>query len=195
MHKLLICGALLTAFVYAAPANAGCWATAGLAPPPAGTAPGEAWIAQVTILQHGRNPLPDAAQARPTVTIRSAATGKKFSFTAVPIDVGRGLYEARVVFPSAGRWSYAVFDSFTSWNGAKAPCARTHTFAPVEIGGGSSAGRASIGGSKASAAAVAPDADGGQFPVWLVVVGGVLVATLIVVAGARGYRRAVSPGS
>jgi hypothetical protein len=42
------------------------------------------------------------------------------------------VYAARVVFPSGGKWAYAVYDGFDEYGGAQ-----THTFAPVTIGGGS----------------------------------------------------------
>jgi hypothetical protein len=62
MRKALIGTVVLAALAFAAPASAGCWATAGLAPPSEGTAAGQVWTARITVLQHGRNPLPDAAK-------------------------------------------------------------------------------------------------------------------------------------
>src|SRR6266542_3887463 len=56
-----------------------------------------------------------AAEARPQVTIVNADTGARKTFTAVPTDVSRGVYEASVVFPSAGSWRYEVFDGFTPY--------------------------------------------------------------------------------
>lgn len=131
----LIAGVLAVALGSAAPASAGCWATVGLAPPPADIGAGEVWTARITILQHGRNPLPDAATAKPTLTIVDPATGRRQTFAARASDPGRGRYEARVVFPSAGSWRYEIFDGFTSWNGEPAPCGASHTFAGVQIGG------------------------------------------------------------
>ena len=40
MRKALFAGVVVAALAYAAPATAGCWATAQLAPPPAGTSTG-----------------------------------------------------------------------------------------------------------------------------------------------------------
>src|SRR5688500_3836972 len=114
MRKALFIGVLLAALTHAAPAAAGCWATVQLAPPPAGTMAGKAWTAELTVLQHGRNPLPDAADARPAVIITNAAGDRK-SFTAEPVDSSKGLYSTDVVFPSAGTWNYAVVDGFTTW--------------------------------------------------------------------------------
>jgi hypothetical protein len=139
MRRLLLAGAFLGALVFTAPASAGCWATVGLAPPPATVGSGDTWAAQLTILQHGQNPLPDAAKARPEVTIVNASTGERRTFAAKATDPAAGTYVANVVFPSAGTWRYEVFDGFTSWNGEAAPCAQTHTFASVDIGGPGSA--------------------------------------------------------
>jgi hypothetical protein len=85
-------------------------------------------------LQHGRTPLDGL---KPTLTIRkspprissSDATGRSTSRTFVARPAGRpGLYRARVVFPSAGTWSYEVFDGFVQYGGAQ-----THHYAPVKI--------------------------------------------------------------
>jgi YtkA-like len=135
MRKAILGGALLAAFTFATPAGAGCWATVGLAPPPNGLTAGETWTAELKILQHGRNPLPDAADAKPTVTISKGATGDRKTFTAKATDPAAGLYEAEVVFPSPGLWDYEVFDGFTSEQGEEVPCARTHTLGEVRIGG------------------------------------------------------------
>jgi len=135
MRKALFVGVLLAGLVYAAPAAAGCWATVQLAPPPAGTEAGKTWTAQITVLQHGRNPLPDASDARPNVTITNAAGDKK-TFTAKPVDPSKGTYSAKVVFPSEGTWNYAVFDDFTSADGEPVPCSRTHEVGAATIGKG-----------------------------------------------------------
>jgi hypothetical protein len=173
MPKLLLAAAVAaSALVFAAPASAGCWATVGVAPPPERTTAGNVWLANLTILQHDRNPLPDARSARPTVTIRNRATGEEATFVAKVSDARRGTYVARVVFPSAGTWSYEVFDDFTSWGGEEAPCAQTHTFGAVEILGTSGSG--------------APPG-GGSFPVWPVTGGALaLLAGAIAVVLARG---------
>jgi hypothetical protein len=176
MSKLLLAAAAVaaSALFFTAPATAGCLATVGLAPPPKGTSAGDVWLANLTILQHGRNPLPDARNARPTVTIHNRATGEEATFVARVSDASRGTYVARVVFPSGGTWSYEVFDDFTSWGGEKAPCAQTHTFAAVEIAGA----RGSGGG--------APPR-GSSFPVWPLIGGALaLVAGALALVLARG---------
>lgn len=175
MPKLLLATAVVaSALFFAAPATAGCLATVGVAPPPERTTAGDVWLANLTILQHGRSPLPDARNARPTVTIRNRATGEEATFVAKVSDARRGTYVARVVFPSAGTWSYEVFDDFTSWGGEEAPCAQTHTFRAVEILGTSGSGAGAPPG-------------GGSFPVWPVAGGAlVLLAGAIAVVLGRG---------
>jgi hypothetical protein len=169
MRKVLLGGVLLAAFTFASPAGAGCWATVGLAPPPKGLEAGKAWTAEIKVLQHGRNPLPDAADAKPTVTIINRATDDRTTFTAKATDPAAGLYEARVVFPVPGAWDYEVFDDFTSFDGEAAPCARTHAFDDVRIGG------------------TAPPSSAGAFPV--APVGGGLGALLLVGVGVLYLRR------
>jgi hypothetical protein len=172
MRTVLIGGVLLAALAFAGPASAGCWATAEVGSPPAGISAGEVWTARITVLQHGRNPLPDAADARPRLTIVSRASGERRTFTAKAKDPATALYETRVVFPAAGAWRYEVFDGFTSWNGEPAPCARTHSFPAVQIAGTSPGAGNAFGGSEARASA---------FPLWPLVVG-LGVGTLLVAA-------------
>jgi hypothetical protein len=175
MRKVLLGGLLVVAFVVASPASAGCWATVGLAPPPSATGAGDVWMAELTVLQHGANPLPDAATAVPKVTIVNAASGERRTFRAKASDAAAGTYVAQVVFPSQGKWRYEVFDGFTSADGEPAPCAQTHTFGAVEIGAGS--------GGKAGPTAPAA-AESGAFPVWSVGAG---AGGLLVVAVAFAY--------
>ena len=128
MRKILIVVALGTALATAAGASAGGWATAGLAPPPDGVGAGDTWKAEVTILQHGRTPLDGV---RPAVIISNGKT--TLPFAAKPTGEP-GTYVANVKFPRGGEWRYSVDDGF----------GRTHTFAPVDVGGSGSAG-SSIG--------------------------------------------------
>ena len=121
MRKLLIAAVLTAALTVSAAANAGGWATAGVAPPK-NVGAGDTWNAQITVLQHGKTPL---AGVKPTLTIRKAGSGETRTFAAAPTD-RTGVYEANVIFPSTGSWSYAVNDGF----GGK------HTFGAVAIGGG-----------------------------------------------------------
>ncbi len=105
-----------------AAASAGGFATVGLSSLPDGTAAGRPWDVRITVLQHGRTPLDDV---QPAVRITSPRGGSPRTFAARP--TGRpGEYRARVVFPTAGTWTYVVDDGFT----------QTHTFAPVRITAG-----------------------------------------------------------
>lgn len=123
MKKLLF---LLSVFLVAVPAaSAGGWATVGLSSLPTGTAPGDKWSVDMTVLQHGRTPLEGIA---PVLTIANG-DGDTAQFTGTPTGKP-GVYHADVVFASAGTWTYTVWDDFS----------QTHTFKPVEIaapGGGS----------------------------------------------------------
>jgi hypothetical protein len=130
MRKLLIATAAVAALAVPGGAAAGGWATAGLGPPDDGLQAGDTWNAKVTILQHGRTPL---SGVEPTVTIRNDK-GVTQTFPARPTGEV-GVYEAQVRFPSAGTWSYEVYDGFEQYGGAK-----THTFGAVEIVPGSGGG-------------------------------------------------------
>ncbi|MEA2288669.1 MAG: hypothetical protein QOD55_666 [Solirubrobacteraceae bacterium] len=105
-----------------ATADAGGFATVGLSSHPDGVAPGAPWRAELTILAHGRTP---ASGLKPTVRITSAGGRATRSFAATP-TARPGVYRVQVVFPTAGRWRYAVDDGYS----------QTHTFAPVRIGAG-----------------------------------------------------------
>jgi hypothetical protein len=178
MRTILVGCLVAAALVGAEAASAGCWATVGLAPPPAATAPGDVWVAKITVLQHGERPLPNAAEARPTLTITNLDTRESRRFTAVPSDLSTGAYEARVVFPAAGSWRYEVFDGFVSseegWS-----CAQTHTFAAVPIGG-----------TTAVAGPPSPVPDG--FPAWQIVLGGLLGLAMLAAAAVGGRRLRVA---
>jgi hypothetical protein len=163
MRRLLI-GLAVAALALPAGATAGGWATAGLAPPPDEIGPGETWNAQITVLQHGRTPLDGV---KPTVTIRQGGTAK--TFTAKPAGEP-GKYTAAIVFPSAGNWTYEVYDGFTQYGGAT-----THKFPAIAIGAA---------------------ADGGGFPLLtaVAVIGLVLVLGLFGHVLARRFRvRAPAP--
>jgi hypothetical protein len=177
MRIAVLVSTLVAALAWAGPAAAGCWATVGIAPPPAEVGAGDRWNAEFTVLQHGRNPLPDAADARPAVTIVSAS-GERRTFAAKPTDAAAGRYAANVVFPTGGTWRYLVHDGFTTMNGEPVPCSRTHTFGPVDI------------------AAVPAGGGGSSSPPWaLVAAVGALgaIGVAAVVAAGRRRRRIGSP--
>lgn len=184
MRIALFAATALAALAVAAPAGAGCWATVGLAPPPATISLGNAWTAELTVLQHGRNPLPDAADAKPTVTIVNADTGERRTFRAKATDPAGGVYTARVVFPSKGAWSYQVHDGFNTAGGEPVPCAQTHTFGSVDVGGAGGAKAASSGPPSSPASS----SDSSSFPAWPVG-GGIAGALVSAVALAVLLRR------
>ena len=114
-----------------AAAMAGGWATVSLSSTPDGLGPGATWDVEMTILQHGRTPL-DGVE--PSITLTNGATGETEHVAAKP--TGRpGVYEARAVFPDAGRWTYAVDDGFS----------QVHDYPAVTIGGAASAPAAAGG--------------------------------------------------
>ena len=140
-------------------ALAGGWATVTLSSTPDGLSPGQPWLVELEILQHGRTPL-DGVE--PSIVLTDQATGATRTVAAKP--TGRpGMYEARAVFPEAGRWSFAVDDGFS----------QVHDYPAVTIGG--------------AATALAPTGGGDAFP-WLAV-GVALLAGIAAAALAVGLRR------
>ena len=143
MRRLLL--AVPLALLALAPsAFAGGWATVGLSSTPSGTEPGDPWVVDVTVLQHGRTPLEGV---QPKVTIINGDARE--TFAAKPTGKP-GVYRASVVFPTAGRWTYEVDDGFIS--------GQPHTFPAVEIGTPASA----------PVAATTTSDDGGPNLLWLV---------------------------
>ena len=150
MRKLLMAAVAALALGSAAPAGAGGWATVGVAPLPPDEA-GTAWDVQVTVLRHGRTPTDGAA---PAVIVRNADGGKTMRFPAKPTGK-TGVYAARIEFPSAGTWSYAVNDGLAATGYGES---RTHTFAPVRLAaadGGSDSRTWAIAGSASLGLALA----------------------------------------
>lgn len=196
MRRILIAVIAAGALYQAGVASAGCMATVGLAPPPQGIAPGTTWSAEITVLQHGVQPLPNAKTAEPTLTIVNTESGKQHAFVAKRTK-DPAVYVANVVFPAAGNWRYEVFDDFTSEGGQPVPCAQTHTFAAVDIGGPAGGGSQTPPSSgepapvPAQPVPAAASADDGGFPVWPVV--GALLAGLAAVSASllllRRHRR------
>jgi hypothetical protein len=122
----VLVGALLTLLLAPTSALAGGFATVGLSSTPDGTAPGDTWVVELTILQHGRSETP-LSGLRPAVIVSRDDERSRRSFRAMP--TGRaGVYRASVVFASAGLWRYRVNDGFAG---------AIHTYPPVAIGGSS----------------------------------------------------------
>src|SRR4051794_7890797 len=161
-------------------AAAGGFATVGLSSLPDGTAPGKPWHVTLTILQHGRTPLPNL---RPTVRIRSADGKTTRTFAARPADKA-GVYTADVVFPAAGRWRYSINDNFS----------QVHSFAPVAIGR-SQAGpgpRSPSGAGPAGAGAPTPREGGGVGAAIAAAVAAGLLAALLAFTLLRRRREAAA---
>ena len=178
MRTRLIVATVLAALAAPGAAYAGCAATVGLAPPPAGLQPGETWRAEMLVKQHGVRPLP---AAEPTLTIVNDANGERQTFAARKTDTV-GVYRADVVFPSAGPWRYEAYDGFVAKDGSWS-CARTHTFSAVTIGG---EGAASPPSAPPAAATPSLAADDGM--------SGALAAVLAVMVVALGLGAALLLG-
>jgi hypothetical protein len=125
VRRALFALPLALGLLIAPAAHAGGWATVGLSSTPAGTEPGKPWPVEITVLQHGVTPLEGV---QPTVIITRGDARK--TFAAKPTGKP-GVYRAEVVFPTAGRWDYAVDDGFIS--------ERVHTFPAAQIGAETSA--------------------------------------------------------
>jgi LPXTG-motif cell wall-anchored protein len=191
MRRILIAAVLVGALAQAGAASAGCMATVGLAPPPAGIAPGTTWVAEVTVLQHGVNALPNASTARPTLTIVNSETGARKTFAAQGTK-NPEVFVADVVFPTAGSWRYEVYDDFSSWGGEPAPCAQTHSFAAVTVGGPAGGGTPSGPNPAETVATAASTGDG--FPVWPVVAGALAALALAAALVLLRRRPSAPPG-
>jgi len=125
---------VLVLLVAPASALAGGFATVGLNSVPEGTAPGEPWVVDLTVLAHGRSEAP-VDGLRPSVeVVKSDGSGRR-SFPAKATGK-TGVYRASVVFESAGRWSYSIDDGY----------AATHRYPPVQIGGAAATDAAGSGG-------------------------------------------------
>jgi hypothetical protein len=152
---LIVVSTLVLAVVGAGSAGAGGWATVGFEPLPDDTAAGASWKPKIFVKQHGITPLDGL---RPVVTISEADSGQSRSFTALPTSEA-GVYEADVVFPTAGDWSVAIESGFGD-SGV--------SYGPVTIG-------AVTGG------------DPKSFPA--LPVGAAVLAIALAIAGAFGIRR------
>src|SRR5262245_59415238 len=98
-------------------AHAGGWATVQLSSTPKGMTAGKPWKVRLTVLQHGQTPVADV---QPMIRTRKGTVIRLF--TAKPTDAV-GVYAATVRFPSAGTWSWSIWDGFS----------RRHTYKPVVI--------------------------------------------------------------
>jgi len=176
MTRYTLVAAMALAAVLTAPATAlaGGWATVGLSSLPDGAGPGEEWVVDLTILQHGRTPLEGV---QPKVLLRPADGGGEQAFPATPTE-RLGVYRARVVFPSAGEWAYLVDDGFT----------QVHELGSVRIGAGSGA---AVPPPPARTAKPAPPDDGVTLPgaLGIAAAAGLLAALLAAALRRRGAPR------
>ena len=124
MNRFTLVTAMALAVALLAPSTSlgGGWATVGLSSLPDGAQPGEPWSVDLTVLQHGRTPLEGV---QPRVLIRGPDGEAEKAFVAKPTERA-GVYRARVVFPAAGRFTYAVDDDFS----------QVHELGAVRIGAG-----------------------------------------------------------
>ena len=109
MHKL-IAVAVIAAFA-TAPAALAKERNIALRGKPAVAKAGEAWTATVTVT---RDKHPDAGKA-PTIRLLNnsiSTAGRVVNVTTTPTEL-RGVYRARVAFPSAGTWRVVVVDRMT----------------------------------------------------------------------------------
>ena len=166
-------GVLIAACASPAAAAAGGWATVGLEPMPDRVGPGEPWVVNLTVLQHGVTPLEGV---RPTLTIQGAGEASR-TFKAVATGQP-GIYRARVVFPSAGSWRYTVDDDFSA----------VHRFGPVRIAQGTAAPAASTAAGGESGGEAQPGSGVSAGAVAGLVAAGALLLGLLA-AWARGRVR------
>lgn len=133
MRQLVSLCTLVAALALTGVAQAGGWATVGFSPLPDGTAVGETWSPEITVLQHGQTPLGGLS---PVVTIRKDAADEERSYTAAE-TAETGVYRANVVFPSGGDWRVVVESGF--WGEGS-----TVTYGPVTIGSPTAVGPGSF---------------------------------------------------
>ena len=99
MRYLIVLSALVVALAAAGAASG--WRLGDrrvCAAPPEGTAAGDTWKPEITILQHGRTPL---GGLTPVVTISAGEICNPRTFMATETSE-TGIYEASVVFPAGG---------------------------------------------------------------------------------------------
>ena len=168
MRYLLALSVLAVALAAPAAAPAGGWATVELAAMPAGIDAGDTWTARFTVLRHGVTPT-DGAE--PSVTIVQPVSAETSTFPADPAGEP-GVYQAAVVFPDAGTWTFEIDNGLAATGYGES---QTTTFDPVTVS--------------------APGGGGGVFdnggllsPLPLAVVGLLLALGVITIFGIRRLR-------
>ena len=139
MSRLTAVAAAALAAALLAPATslAGGFATVGIDSFPEDVRPGDEWVVELTVLQHGVTPL---TGVKPRVMAEPAGAGRPDAFSAEPTK-RPGVYRASVEFESAGDWRIGVDDDF----------AAVHEFGTVHVGNGDRDGDAVLAGSAGSA--------------------------------------------
>jgi YtkA-like len=107
MRFFVVLGAFVAALAIVPIASSGGWATVGFAPLPDGMSAGGTWTPTIFIKQHGMTPL---TGLQPVVEI-SDDVGAAETFAARETSEA-GVYEADVVFPSAGDWTLTIHSGF-----------------------------------------------------------------------------------
>jgi YtkA-like len=178
MNRLLLVAALALAALLTAPAASlgGGWATVGLSSVPEGVKAGQAWVVDLTILQHGRTPLEGV---KPKVMLERGIGDPDPAVFAARATDEPGVYRARVVFPSAGTWDFKVDDDFS----------QVHDFGTVKVGSG---GEAVAAVAASSTARPPADSDGGGMSL-LGALGIAVAAGLLAALVAEALRRRGEP--
>jgi hypothetical protein len=127
MRALVVLAALVGALALSASAGGGGWATVGFEPLPDGTSAGGTWNPTIFVKQHGVTPL---AGLQPVVAIEETESGTTNEFLARGTSEA-GVYDADVVFPSAGDWRVTIHSGFGD---------SRVTYGPVTIGPAGGAG-------------------------------------------------------
>jgi hypothetical protein len=174
--------ALAAGLLAPATSLAGGFATVGLSSFPEDVRPGDEWVVDLTVLQHGVTPL---SGVEPRVMVEPAGAGTPHAFDARPTDRA-GVYRARVEFESAGDWNISVDDGF----------AAVHEFGAVQVGDGGDDAAAGAGKSRPATSGPAQStADSG--PTLWTALGIAALAGLLAAAFAQawGNRQGPSPAS
>ena len=107
MRVVVVLSALVAALAVAPVTSAGGFATVGFEPLPDGESAGGSWTPTIFVKQHGITPL---AGLQPTIEI-SDGRGVAETFAATETSEA-GVYEATVVFPTAGAWTVTIHSGF-----------------------------------------------------------------------------------
>ena len=125
MKVVLRAGAIAGVLTFLVASSAVAWpedAMPQLSSTPGGTVSGQPWDVDISFTSGGR--VLTVTTLYPAVIIREATSGRELTFPAVATSRA-GFYHASVVFPSSGKWSYAIREG----NGGI-----TYPFSDVEIG-------------------------------------------------------------